>query len=169
LSGEPPGATPPIFTGAFAAVTFRARDAAGHGRADDVFLHRGADELELPGVELDPGLPQDLAQHERPVELPYREAVRLGHFVDVVGRDEAPGPGHVLDDERRVAGNVLAHVPRDHPGVRVEAASGSQTHDDPHGPAFEEGLSLRGPGAERGERDEGRRQCEQPAVHVALP
>src|SRR2546421_580601 len=42
----------------------------------------------------------------------------------MVGRDQAARADHVLDDDRRVAGDVLAPMSRQHPGVRVEPATG---------------------------------------------
>ena len=44
-----------------------------------------------------------------------RETVRLGHGVNIIRRDHRAGARHVLDDEIRVAGNILSHVLRDEP------------------------------------------------------
>ena len=63
----------------------------------------------------------------------HGEAVRLRHVVQVIGGDEAAGPGHVLDDDGGMSGDVLGHVPGDDPGVRVEAAPRGKTDDDPYG------------------------------------
>ena len=46
-------------------------------------------------------------------------AVLLGDCVGVVGGDEPARPGHVLDNDFGLPGDILAHVPREQPGPPV--------------------------------------------------
>jgi hypothetical protein len=50
----------------------------------------------------------------------------------MVGGNLAAGTGHVLYNDSRVAGNVFTHVARDDAGIRVEAASGGKTDNQPN-------------------------------------
>jgi hypothetical protein len=54
----------------------------------------------------------------------------------MVDADEAAGAGHVVDDEYRIAGNVLAHVAAHDSRINVVAAAGCERHDDAHGLAL---------------------------------
>src|SRR5262249_35091354 len=58
--------------------------------------------------------------------------------IEMIRRDEAAGTGHVLDDERRISGNVPAHVTREHARVRIESAAGREAHDQADGLALVE-------------------------------
>src|SRR5712691_11328538 len=105
-----------------------------------MLVHRRSDVLELPRVELGALLAEDLAQEQAADEVANGEPVGPGDLVEIVRRDEAARPRHVLDDDRRVARDVLAHVPRDRPRVSVEAAARREADHDAHGLALVEGL-----------------------------
>src|SRR5712691_9648286 len=109
-----------------------------------MLVHRRSDVLELPRVELGALLAEDLAQEQAADEVADGEPVGPGDLVEIVRRDEAARPRHVLDDDRRVARDVLAHVPRDRPRVSVEAAARREADNDAHVLALVEGLLGRG-------------------------
>src|SRR5207249_6573981 len=118
--------------------------------------------------ELDPRLAQDLAQEKPAGEMGHGEAVRLRHVVQVIGGDEAAGPGHVLDDDGGMSGDLLGHVPGDDPGVRVEAAPRGKTDDDPYGLPLVKLPGLRS-AADHGEHEECRQQGGGSPAHRVLP
>ena len=64
--------------------------------------------------------------------------------VHVADRIQARGAGHVLNDDRGRAGNMLAHLSGNGAGVDVEAAPWGEADDDTHGlAAVEAVLRLR--------------------------
>src|SRR5262245_58581795 len=58
------------------------------------------------------------------------EAVRLGDFVHVIGRDQKTGARHIIDYNGGIAWNVFAHVARDGARVSVVAAAGGSADND---------------------------------------
>jgi hypothetical protein len=48
-----------------------------------------------------------LLQDERRGPRANGETIRLGDIVKMIGRNDAAGAGHVLDQSRRIAGNML--------------------------------------------------------------
>jgi hypothetical protein len=136
--------------------------------ADHVFLDRGAEILVLPGVEFDALLAQHLAQHGGAVEMPHGQAVGLRRLVEVIHHDDAARPGHVIHDDGRVAGDVLAHVTADDASVGVEAAPRGKPDDETYRLALVVvGLSLGG--AARGrERNRERQRIANPVGHETL-
>src|SRR5262249_3328983 len=126
--------------------------------ADRVFLDRRADELELARVELDTRLAEGLAQEERPVEVADPEPVGLRDAIEMIRRDEAAGAGHVLYDERRIAG-MCRPMCREITRAYVS---------NPSGLALVEGLS---PGAADpgGHQDRGGREKRQGACSYGPP
>src|SRR5262249_46205210 len=126
--------------------------------ADRVFLDRRADELELARVELDTRLAEGLAQEERTVEVADPEPVGLRDAIEMIRRDEAAGAGHVLYDERRIAG-MCRPMCREITRAYVS---------NPSGLALVEGLS---PGAADpgGHQDRGGREKRQGACSYVPP
>src|SRR6266508_1214178 len=61
------------------------------------------------------------------------ETIRFGHFVSMVGRDQAPCPGHVIHADARIAGYKFSHVPPDDPRVSVKTSSRSKADNDADG------------------------------------
>jgi len=49
---------------------------------------------------------------------------------NMVRRNEASGALHVLDDNDRIAGNMLAYMPRDETRVGVVSAAGGEAHNE---------------------------------------
>jgi len=64
-------------------------------------------------------------------EIPDREAIGLGGFVDVVGRQQTRRPGHVINDRGRGPGNMFAYMARNYSRIGIEAPARRQTDDDP--------------------------------------
>jgi hypothetical protein len=58
------------------------------------------------------------------------EAIRLGNFIDVIGRDQTAGARHVVHGNRGIARYVLAQMARDHARICVIASSWSETYND---------------------------------------
>src|SRR5205823_6575820 len=136
-------------------------------RADRVLGCGRPDVFELPRVELDALLAEDLTEEQPADEVAEGEAVGLGDLVEIVGGDQASRAGHVLDDDRRVARNVPRQMPGDRARVGVEASSRREAHDDADGLALVEGLL--GPGGRGGcQEDETGGQDHQPC-HVDGP
>lgn len=55
----------------------------------------------------------------------------------MIGGDHTSCASHVLDQDRRGAGDVLAHVPANRAGIGVEAATGREADDDANSLAVE--------------------------------
>ena len=131
------------------------RVAAGAGAADDQLalehvverLHRrgvpgeaGADVVvgRADPVELQRVEPRALRRHQRlkrdrAVEGRDLGAVLRRRVVELVGEDQARGARHVLDDDVRIAGDVLAHVAGERARVQVVAAAGGEADADGDG------------------------------------
>jgi hypothetical protein len=72
-----------------------------------------------------------------------RKAVGLGDFVNVVSRNQASGPGHILDNDGRISRDVFPHVPGNGAGVGVKASSSRKADDNTHGfPSIERLLRV---------------------------
>jgi hypothetical protein len=106
-------------------------------RASEMIRRWRAKVEKFAHVELDTGLPQDLADGLTTGEVADGKTIRLGNFVDVIRGNHHPGAGHIIDDDRRVAGNVFGHSASDHASVGVEAAARRAADDDMHSLAFE--------------------------------
>ena len=106
-------------------------DAADIGELRRVVLHGGIGErlLERGGFDHDP----------------ERGAV-LGRLVEIVRGLEAAGARHVLRDQRRLSGDVLAQVARHHAAVEIVAAARGVADGDGDGLAGEELLGRLGGG-----------------------
>ena len=94
---------------------------------------RGADPAELARIEFCVAIAQSLIQYESAVPVGNRQAVGLGVIVKVIRRYQAAGTRHVVDQSRRVAGYVFAHVAGDGASVGVIAATGSLADDEADG------------------------------------
>ncbi len=115
------------------------RDAARLGEGTgDVVLGRDADVLELARVELDTRLADHLVDYLVAVEIQNRQAVGLGDLIYMIGREQAGGAGHVLDDDGRVPRNLVAQVARDQARVGIEATAGGEADDQFDSLAFVE-------------------------------
>ena len=80
----------------------------------------------------------------------------------MVTGDETAGARHVLDDDRGLAGYVLAQVAAEQAGVRVEAAARGQPHHDLDGLAVVERGPLSPGRVGDDEPDQAREQREKP-------
>src|SRR4030095_11802799 len=86
-------------------------------------LRRNADILKLAAVELDPWISKELLQEKTTKNMAYGKPIRFGGFVHMVRRNHAPGAVHVLDNNRRITWNVLSHLARDDPRIKIIAAT----------------------------------------------
>src|SRR5918998_106623 len=89
----------------------------------------GAEPVELAGLEAHAFSLQLLDQRQRVGNEDFA-AILSPPAINVVGRDRAPGAGHVLDQEARIAGNVLAEVVGNETPIEVIASSRSGAHDE---------------------------------------
>jgi len=72
-----------------------------------------------------------------------------------LARDHAARAWHIFDDDRRVAGNMFAHVTADGTGVRVVAAPGSEADNETNGFALVKlGLRIHCSWRSAGDKDE---------------
>jgi hypothetical protein len=98
---------------------------------DELFDLRGrAEPGELGPIELHFFFPDELIEVEPGAESTHREAVRLGDFVDVIGRDHRSCAGHVLYDHVGIAGNVFSQIAGDHARPCIIDATGAVAGDD---------------------------------------
>src|SRR5262245_10443951 len=88
-----------------------------------MILCRDADVPELQRVKLDAWLAQQLLQKEATDKMADGEPVRLGDLINVIGRDHAPRPSHIVDDEDRIAGDIFSHMASDQAGISVVTAA----------------------------------------------
>jgi hypothetical protein len=98
----------------------------------DVAHGCGDDRRQVVEIQLQPLEPEEGAQVQVPRRGEQRQpvAVRAGEFV----RAQQPaGAGHVLGDDGRVAGDVVAQMRGDQPAEGVGAATGRERDDDADG------------------------------------
>ena len=82
-------------------------------------------EIEVDLVRLDDGL----GDHAR-IEDPHHRAVLRRGQVEIAHRGQAPGARHVLHDDGRIAGNVIADIARQHARIIVVAAGRREADHD---------------------------------------
>src|SRR5262245_17568669 len=105
-------------------------DAAGFiERASNIVLGRDADIFKLARIEFDAGIADHLVDNLVAVKVDDGESVWLGDLVNVVGGDETGGPWHVLDDNRRISGNVSTQMTGDQARIAIKAAAGGKADD----------------------------------------
>src|SRR5262249_32764184 len=110
---------------------FEVGDAARLGQSTSTgILHRHAEPLELASVELNARSSQDLVQNLKTVKVTDRKAVRFCNPIEIIGGHNSSSARHIFHDDRRITGNMSAHVTRNRPGIGIESAAGGKTHDD---------------------------------------
>ena len=111
-------------------------------------------------VELDPfGLDDGLRDHARIEDHHHRAILRRGE-IEVANRGQAAGARHVLHDDGRISGNVIADVARNIARVTVVAAGRREADDDTEHLALVEVVGARARNC--------RRQCDQCRRHDKL-
>ena len=58
------------------------------------------------------------------------ETIWLGHFVDMIGGNQAPSSRHVLHDNGGITGDMLAYMAGKGPRVSIKASSGRKAHNN---------------------------------------
>ncbi len=118
-------------------------DARRLGHAEDkIILRRHPDVFKLERIELDARFGEKLLQELSANEMADGKAVGLGYFEEMIRRNQSPGARHVVHDDGRVVGNILAKMTRDKTGVGVVPASGRGANNNPNGFALVERRSA---------------------------
>ena len=82
------------------------------------------------GIELRRFVSHNLLQDQRRGPRRDREPVRFHAVVKMIRGNNAAGAGHVFDDPRRIAGDMLADMARDQPGVLIVGPARRITDDE---------------------------------------
>jgi hypothetical protein len=98
--------------------------------------------FELSHIKLEPFSTDDLGKHERSYPIPDSKAVGFGDPVNMIDGDNETSSRHVLDNDCRTTWDIFAHVACNGPGIGIETASWSGSHDDPYCLAFVEGCGC---------------------------
>ena len=105
---------------------------------------RIADPAEFRPVESRFRLFGELLKVERRIDGADRHTIGFVHTVNLIGRDHRGGSGYVLDDDVRIAGNVLWHELGEHARIKVVGVARFGADDDRDGLALvERRLRLR--------------------------
>ena len=110
---------------------------------DDVVLLRRADPGNLGEIELHFFAPDQLIEVNRRQQRAESQTIGLGDVVQIIGRDDGRRAGHVLHQDRRIAGNVLAVVARQNARPQIVTAAGGGADDDANRLALIERRRLR--------------------------
>ena len=120
---------------------FEVGNAARFGqRTGTGILHGHAEPLELARVKFNSWSSQDLVQNLKAMEVADGEAVGFGDPVQMVGGDNTSCSRHILHNDRRITGDMFAHVARNGSGIGIEPAPGGKTYDDTDRLTFKGGL-----------------------------
>jgi hypothetical protein len=99
---------------------------------------QAADPIELGGIGVKPGRPEDLIEMNGLIRHSNDGAVFRRNIVEIVGRANAAGTRHVLRHDTWLAGEEPADMPGDQAAVGVVAAAWCGRDDDRQGLALEE-------------------------------
>ena len=91
--------------------------------AEIMIVARRADPFHFARVEIGPLGADQLAENLIAVKRADGEPVRFCHPIDMVCRNQAAGAGHVIDDDRWIAGDIFSHVARHRARKGVETAA----------------------------------------------
>ena len=135
------------------------------GDADADLVVGAADPVELGRVELRALVAEQRIEAGAAADDAEGRAVLGADIVEPVGEPQAAGALHVLRHDVRIAGNVLAHVAREHARIEVVAAADAVADIEIDGLALVEvGHALRA-AARGGDKQEGRGQ--RPRVNTS--
>ena len=95
-----------------------------------VVVARRAHPFHFARVEIGSLGADQLAEDLIAIEGANGEPVRFRRSENMIGGDQTAGTRHVIDDDRGVARDVLAHVARHRARERIEAAAGREADDD---------------------------------------
>src|SRR4030095_10859169 len=91
---------------------------------------RRADEIEFGPIKSDFFAADQLRVVKRRRRRTESQTVGLSDVVDVIGGDHAARARHVLHQNRRVTGNMFAHVTRVGSGKKIMGVAGQVADDD---------------------------------------
>ena len=142
-------------------------DAAVGAREAAAMRHfRAADPVELQRIEIRVRVLHEGEVGNVAADRAEHGAVLRRLVVEKIGRDQRAGARHVLDDEVRIAGNILAHVARDDPRPGVVVAR-RRADDDADLLAAVEVRNRCAPTDGKPNKSERARKCRSP--HGVLP
>ena len=113
----------------------------GHPK-DKIVLRRHSDVFKFERIEFNARLAEELLQELSADEMADGETVGFGYFKEVVRRNQSPRPGHVVNDDARFPGNILAEVAGNKASVRIVPTSWRGAHDNSDCFPFIERLSA---------------------------
>src|SRR5262245_18057637 len=87
-----------------------------------------ANPAKLARVQTHGFVTQRLTEDIRAVPDPHEQAIGFGAVVGIVRRDQATGPGHILNHNGGISANVLAHMPPQGPCREIIASARSEPH-----------------------------------------
>ncbi len=98
--------------------------------ADRIVSARDTEIAELTPIELCRLIAHDVLQYQGRSPCADGQSVRLDAIVQMIGRDQSAGTRHILDNPRRIAGQIPADVTTQYARVEVEGATGRIADDD---------------------------------------
>src|ERR671925_1928470 len=125
----------------------------GHDAAKRRAFGGSADPPQLAAVEPYGFIAERLTEDVGAIPNPYKQAVRLGAAVRVVRCNEAPGAGHIFNNDCRVAGNMFANVASDDPSRKIVASAGGEPHHKADRLTLIKLISVRRANSKREQRD----------------
>ena len=103
-----PGPTPPNFSVVLVASQFSTLlTPLALVMHDGVVLCRNAEVFKFSSVKFDSRFAEYLLKNQAPDKVADGQAIGFGDFVDVIGRNQSAGAGHIFDHDIRVAGMCL--------------------------------------------------------------
>ena len=90
------------------------------------FFFRRTDPVELRPIKLYLGAPDQLIEVKRRIDRAEGQTVGLGNAINIIGADDVTGAGHILDNDRRIARDMLAEVTRREAPPKIIAAAGGR-------------------------------------------
>ena len=102
-----------------------------------------ADPRKFAPVVFDLRLFKQLVKIDRRLDRADCQTIPFGDAIDVIGPDDRPGAGHVLNDEVGIARNMFAHVLGHQTRVEIVGAPGAGASYHRNGLALVERLRLR--------------------------
>jgi hypothetical protein len=108
-------------------------DARGLGYSKDkIVLSRHPDVFEFERIEFNAGLAEELLKKLSANEMADGETVGFGHLEEMVRRNQSARSRHVVNDDGRSTGNMIAEVAGNKACVGIVPATWRGPNDDPN-------------------------------------